>query len=94
LSFGCKCRAENRLQNRHGDQGGKIPVEAGRNGGLVIILLVEKADAASLEDVHALGADDLLYKPIPVNILESRVKALMSGVTANARRLGGEKAAR
>lgn len=47
------------------------------NGQAAIILLLETAEVASLNDVVALGADDRLYKPIPVNILESRVKVLL-----------------
>jgi PleD family two-component response regulator len=48
-----------------------------RNGAPAIILLAETADVASLNDVLALGADDRLYKPIPVNILEMRVRRLL-----------------
>jgi FlaA1/EpsC-like NDP-sugar epimerase len=46
---------------------------------LPIILLTESADSASLEQVLALGADDRVYKPIRVDILEKRVKDLLSG---------------
>ncbi|MBI3015609.1 MAG: hypothetical protein HYY65_11260 [Candidatus Tectomicrobia bacterium] len=31
----------------------------------------------SLNQVLAMGADDRLYKPIPVSILETRVKSLL-----------------
>jgi nucleoside-diphosphate-sugar epimerase/CheY-like chemotaxis protein len=51
--------------------------EASGNGRPAIILLLETADAATLNDVVALGADDRLYKPIPVSTLESRMKVLL-----------------
>ena len=49
----------------------------GGTGNPAVILLAESADAASLNDVFALGGDDRLYKPIPVKILESRVRMLL-----------------
>jgi PleD family two-component response regulator len=48
-----------------------------RNGRVPIIILTAAADVASLEQVRKLGADDRVYRPIPVNILESRVKRLL-----------------
>ncbi|HSB78785.1 MAG TPA: hypothetical protein VLM91_08360, partial [Candidatus Methylomirabilis sp.] len=48
------------------------------DGRPAIILLQETADVASLSDVVALGADDRVYKPIPVKILEMRVKRLLN----------------
>ena len=47
------------------------------DGRVPIIILTESARAASLEQVRKLGADDRVYRPIPVNILESRVKRLL-----------------
>jgi len=47
------------------------------NGHPPIIVVMESAESASLEQVLDLGADDRLYKPIPVNILEGRVKRLI-----------------
>ncbi len=55
-----------------------------KNGCVSIIVLVESATEASLEAIRALGADDRLYKPIHVNILESKVMQLLE-----AQRLGG-----
>ncbi|MBI3000223.1 MAG: hypothetical protein HYY46_17500 [Deltaproteobacteria bacterium] len=54
----------------------KIERENG-NEGLPIILLANSADTTTLSQVLAMGADDRLYKPIPVNILETRVKSLL-----------------
>ena len=42
-----------------------------------IILLTESAEAASLDQVRALGADDRLYRPIPVSVVEKRVRGLL-----------------
>lgn len=51
------------------------------DGRVPIIILTESAETASFEQVRKLGADDRVYRPIPVNILESRVKRLLeSGV--------------
>ena len=47
------------------------------DGRVPIIILTESAGAASLEQVRKLGADDRVYRPIPVNILETRVKRLL-----------------
>jgi CheY-like chemotaxis protein len=47
------------------------------NGRIPIILLIESAEVASLQQILDLGADDRLYKPIPVHILETRVKRLL-----------------
>jgi len=47
------------------------------NGRPPIILLTESAEVASLQHVLDLGADDRLYKPIPLHILETRVKDLL-----------------
>lgn len=47
------------------------------DGRVPIIILTESAGAASLEQVRSLGADDRVYRPIPVNILETRVKRLL-----------------
>jgi PleD family two-component response regulator len=47
------------------------------DGRVPIIILTVSAEAASLEQVRKLGADDRVYRPIPVNILESRVKKLL-----------------
>lgn len=44
---------------------------------LPILVLVDSADSVSLADVLTLGVDDRVYKPIPVNILESRVESLL-----------------
>ena len=49
----------------------------GENGPLSVIILTESAEEASLAEILNLGADDRVYKPIPVNILESRVKRLL-----------------
>ncbi|MBI3000226.1 MAG: response regulator transcription factor [Deltaproteobacteria bacterium] len=54
----------------------KIKRENG-NQYLPIILLANSADTTSLNQVLAMGADDRLYKPIPVSILETRVKSLL-----------------
>lgn len=51
--------------------------EANGDRALPILVLVDSADSVSLADVLSLGADDRLYKPIPVNILESRVEGLL-----------------
>jgi CheY-like chemotaxis protein len=50
-----------------------------RNGRIPpsIILLAESADVVNLAQVRALGADDRLYKPIRVDIVEGRVDALV-----------------
>jgi FlaA1/EpsC-like NDP-sugar epimerase len=45
-----------------------------------ILILAESAEAVSLEDVRVLGADDRLYKPIPVDILEKRVRRLLGEI--------------
>jgi DNA-binding response OmpR family regulator len=47
------------------------------NGRIPIILLIESGEVASLQQILDLGADDRLYKPIPVHILETRVKRLL-----------------
>ena len=47
------------------------------DGCVPIIVVTASAEAASLERVRKLGADDRVYRPIPVNILESRVKKLL-----------------
>jgi FlaA1/EpsC-like NDP-sugar epimerase len=52
---------------------------------LPIILLTESADSASLEQVLALGADDRVYRPIRVDILEKRIKNLLNGNGPNNR---------
>ncbi len=59
---------------------------------LPIILLTESADSASLEQVLALGADDRVYKPIQVDILEKRIKNLLNGNGPNSR-MKGKRAA-
>jgi two-component system response regulator (stage 0 sporulation protein F) len=46
---------------------------------LPIILLTDSVDSASLEQVLSLGADDRVYRPIRVDILEKRVKDLLNG---------------
>jgi len=47
------------------------------DGRVPIIILTGSAEVASLEQVRKLGADDRVYRPIPVNILETRVKRLL-----------------
>jgi len=47
------------------------------DGCVSILILTRTAEAASLEQVRKLGADDRVYRPIPVNILETRVKRLL-----------------
>jgi FlaA1/EpsC-like NDP-sugar epimerase len=47
-----------------------------------IILLTESAEAASLDQVRALGADDRLYRPIPVSVVEKRVRGLLGKAEA------------
>jgi FlaA1/EpsC-like NDP-sugar epimerase/ActR/RegA family two-component response regulator len=54
----------------------KIKLQKGGES-LPIILLANSADTTSLNQVLAMGADDRLYKPIPVNILETRVNSLL-----------------
>ena len=43
-----------------------------------ILLLANSAESLSLAQVHALGAEDRIYKPLPVSIVEQRVKALLA----------------
>jgi DNA-binding response OmpR family regulator len=45
---------------------------------LPIILLVESAETIGMDQLRALGADDRIYKPLPVSIVEKRVKDLLS----------------
>ncbi len=52
---------------------------------LPIIVLTESADSANLEQVLALGADDRVYRPIQVDILEKRVRDLLNGNGPNSR---------
>jgi DNA-binding response OmpR family regulator len=47
------------------------------DGCVPILIVTGSAEAASLEQVRKLGADDRVYRPIPVNILETRVKRLL-----------------
>jgi len=47
------------------------------DGRVPIIILTGSAEAASLDQVQKLGGDDRVYRPIPVNILETRVKKLL-----------------
>jgi PleD family two-component response regulator len=51
--------------------------EANGDRALPILVLADSADSVSLADALTFGADDRLYKPIPVNILESRVESLL-----------------
>lgn len=45
---------------------------------LAIILLVESPDTLTADHLRALGADDRIYKPLPVSIVEKRVKDLLA----------------
>ena len=53
------------------------------NRGPAILLLVGSSDTAGLEDVRALGADDRVYRPVPVRILEKRVRRLIASHAAD-----------
>jgi FlaA1/EpsC-like NDP-sugar epimerase len=66
---------------------GEAEARGGGDGGAGearIILLMETADTVSLDDVHALGAHDRLYKPLPVSILEKRVRDLLANSSIHA----------
>ena len=49
--------------------------EAGRP--TPVIVLLESGEALSLEEARALGADDRIYSPFPVEIVEKRVASLL-----------------
>jgi DNA-binding response OmpR family regulator len=49
----------------------------GETSRLSIILLVDSPDAISGDQLRALGADDLVYKPLPVSVVEKRVGDLL-----------------
>lgn len=46
-------------------------------GKLPLIILADSSETTSLNQVLAMGADDWIYKPIPVSILENRVARLI-----------------
>jgi CheY-like chemotaxis protein len=56
----------------------KIKAENGK-ASTQILILAESDEKVSLETARALGADDRVYKPIPVHILEKRVDGLLKG---------------
>ncbi len=43
-----------------------------------IILLVDSPETMDANQLHALGADERIYKPLPVSIVEKRVKELLA----------------
>ena len=45
---------------------------------LPIILLLESPETIGTDQLRALGADDRIYKPLPVSIVEKRVKDLLA----------------
>jgi DNA-binding response OmpR family regulator len=59
-----------RIREEAGDQ-------AAPNGVLPIILVVESLETLRKEEVASLWADDRIYKPLPVSIVEKRVKELL-----------------
>ena len=58
-----------------GAESGEPRVESSR---LPIILLLESPETIGLSQLRALGADDRIYKPLPVSIVEKRVKDLLA----------------
>jgi DNA-binding response OmpR family regulator len=60
---------------------GRIREEAAEeyqtNGALPIILVVESPDTINKTEIVSIGADDRIYKPLPVSIVEKRVKDLL-----------------
>jgi two-component system phosphate regulon response regulator PhoB len=56
----------------------KVKAENGKASAQILIL-AESDEKVPLETVLALGADDRVYKPIPVHILEKRVDGLLMG---------------
>jgi len=52
--------------------------DATGNKGPAILVITESAGTASLDEVRAFGADERVYRPIPVRILESRVNRLVA----------------
>jgi DNA-binding response OmpR family regulator len=57
------------------------------NGGIPVILVGDSAEAVSPKVVSDLGADDRIYRPIPVDILKGRVRRLLTrGAPENGER--------
>jgi CheY-like chemotaxis protein len=62
-----------------GRQAGRAESQAtAESSRLPIILLVDSRDTISSEELRGLGADDRIYKPLPVSIVEKRVKDLLA----------------
>jgi FlaA1/EpsC-like NDP-sugar epimerase/DNA-binding NarL/FixJ family response regulator len=51
---------------------------------LPIILLVDSSETIGLSQLRALGADDRIYKPLPVSIVEKRVEELLAKASGHA----------
>lgn len=70
-------------------QSGEPRAESGerRDEGLrlPIILLLESPETIGVSQLRALGADDRIYKPLPVSIVEKRVKDLLPKTTVSAK---------
>ena len=49
-----------------------------------ILLLVDSAESLSMAQVHELGANDRIYKPLPVSIVEKRVRSLLAQTSVHA----------
>jgi len=58
---------------------------------LPLIVLANSSETTSLNQVLAMGADDWIYKPIPVSILENRVARLIKRTKGEEGGLGAGK---
>jgi CheY-like chemotaxis protein len=58
---------------------------------LPLIILANSSETTSLNQVLAMGADDWIYKPIPVSILENRVERLIKRTKGEEGGLGAGK---
>ncbi len=57
--------------------------EAGKPSRAPVVLLTESRDALSREDAVALGADDRIYEPFPVDVVEQTVASLLASRLAS-----------
>ena len=68
------------IQSMPGVQDGPAAVDSR----LPIILLVDSRDTISSEELRGLGADDRIYKPLPVSIVEKRIRDLLANASVHA----------
>ncbi len=67
-------------QSIPGAQDGPVAVDSR----LPIMLLVDSRDTISSEQLRGLGADDRIYKPLPVSIVEKRIRDLLANAPIHA----------